>query len=405
MAVNRSKIALAAAALAMAAPMTAQAQTWVAPRTAPALTEIVAIDATGEVGWPYGAEDLVGDGIESFQQQEQSIDIRTAYASTDAQRFWVRVHVSDPNAVGGNITAFVFIDADLSLATGGSAAQTAIDPKLTTDPTMGGYDYVLAIRGNGSVDQIWSWQAAQMQFTGNAPTPTQATAETGQDQDPIQINGDAHGYLQASVELGLVGLTQACNANLFFRSVNASSMGDGDLEVGQIAPCVPADANDDGVPDLVVPVGGCTSDAQCPADGLCVGGQCVVATPCITDTDCRTDEQCSPDGRCIPRPAGPCQSNTDCGDLVCTAGTCTACTFGSTECGDGRRCGSGGRCVIDTNAGAGGGISLAPGEEVRGGAFTCAATSGSSGGSGGWPLGLLAGLAVPAAIAYRRRKR
>src|SRR5262245_25967867 len=98
----------AGAAVALAAA-TAGAQTWIKPRTTPPLHEIVALDATGEAGWPYGFEDLAGDG-QTFKQPEQAIDVRTAYAATDATRFWVRVYVADPDAVGAGVTVYVFID-------------------------------------------------------------------------------------------------------------------------------------------------------------------------------------------------------------------------------------------------------------------------------------------------------
>jgi hypothetical protein len=80
-------LALSAFAL-MTWSASAHAQnTWVDNRTTPTLDEIVAVDKTGEPNWLYGFEDLVGDG-ETFAQQEQSIDIRTAYAAADNSRFW-----------------------------------------------------------------------------------------------------------------------------------------------------------------------------------------------------------------------------------------------------------------------------------------------------------------------------
>jgi hypothetical protein len=128
----------------------AHAQTWAAGRTTPSLAEIVAIDATGEQGWPYGSEDVAGDGA-TFMQQEQSLDIRTAYAVTDAMDFWVRVYVSDTAAAGGNIIVYVFVDADMNAGTGGGADATQVDAALVGDPTPGGYEYIIAIQGNGSL--------------------------------------------------------------------------------------------------------------------------------------------------------------------------------------------------------------------------------------------------------------
>ena len=142
-------------------PALASAQTWTSSRTTPLLGEIVALDATGEANWPYGAEDLAGDGLGEFRQQEQSVDLRSVYAATDDTRFWIRLYVSDPNSAGGNVVAYVFIDADHTAATGGSAEAVEIDAKLVTDPTDGGYDYVVGVAGNGTIVDIWQWQEPQ----------------------------------------------------------------------------------------------------------------------------------------------------------------------------------------------------------------------------------------------------
>jgi hypothetical protein len=394
--------ALAAGAAVALAAAPAGAQTWVNPRTTPALHEIVAIDATGESGWPYGFEDLAGDG-QTFKQQEQSIDIRTAYAATDAARFWARVYVSDPNAVGGNVTAYVFIDADKNPATGGSAAAAGIDAKFTTDPTAGGYEYVIEVRGNGSVPRIWSWKTPQNQFTSAAPSAAQAVGETGQDVDPIQLNGTDHGYLQANVDLALVGLTQACAANLFVRSSNAVPSSIGDLEVGKAGACVPADANGDGIPDVVVPSKPCSSSNPCPGGGVCVSGTCVIAVQCSTAADCPAVDQCTSDGRCVPKPTGSCSTNADCGALVCLGGVCSPCPLGGTECGSGEVCAPTGQCVTGTvigAGGAGGAYALGAGEAVEGGACACALPGERRSG-----LAALAWLGAPLLLLCRRGAR
>jgi hypothetical protein len=391
------------AAVGLTVPGIADAATWVGGRTTPILTELVTIDATGESGWLYGAEDVAGDGIESFKQQEQSIDIRTAYAATDQTRFWVRVYVSELNAVGGNVIIYVFIDADRSTATGGTAAAPEIDAKFTADSSPGGYDHVIGIRGNGSISELWSWDAGQNLFIGTSPPAAQAVAEIDQDVDPIQINDASHGYAQAMVDLALIDLTPACLANVYIRSSNTTAgLGAGDLEVGQVGPCVPADGNTDGVPDIIVPPSGCTSDVQCPANGICVDGKCLVPVPCLTDADCKTDETCSQDDVCVARPGGTCQSNADCGDLVCTGGTCNPCTPSGTECGTGRRCGPSGRCVDDINGGGEvvAGIPITPFEDVQGGALTCTAAARDS---AMWPFVLL-GLGLGMARARRKNR-
>jgi len=80
----RSWTAVAGGAAVVLASSPTFAQTWVGGRITPDLGEIVAIDATGEAGWLYGKEDLVGDG-DAFKQQEQSIDIRTAWRRTSTR--------------------------------------------------------------------------------------------------------------------------------------------------------------------------------------------------------------------------------------------------------------------------------------------------------------------------------
>lgn len=360
----------------------AGAQTWSSGQ-GPALDELFAIDKTGESGWLYGEEDLAGDGLGSFKQQEMSIDIRTAYASTNTARFWFRVYVSDTQSPGGNVAAYVFIDSDLSAATGGKADASNVDPKFTSDSSPGGYEYIFGVRGNATVLGVWEWQKQQNQWAPKQTQPAQVAAESGVFLDPIRVNEDNHGYLQGAVDLAVVGLTQACQANLYVRTSNeTASLGVGDLEVGQIGSCVPKDANNNGVPDPIENNAGCTSDAQCPNGGVCVNGDCVFAKPCSGDADCAATESCI-DSRCVAKPTGTtCTDNTPCGDLVCVSGQCTACSVGSTECGSGRVCGPDGRCVTGTPGGGGtsgggdGGIALEPGEEIQGGACACSTPSG-----------------------------
>ncbi|GMV14052.1 MAG: hypothetical protein AMXMBFR56_22760 [Polyangiaceae bacterium] len=200
---HTSRLGMLAALSIASVTSVATAQTWTGGRTGPALGELFAIDKTGEPGWLYGAEDLAGDGLDSFKQQEMSIDIRTAYASTDAQRFWARVYVSDAASPGGNINAYVFIDSDKSASTGGSAAATDIDPKLTGDPSGGGYEFCLGVKGNQSIS-LWEWSGSA--WTPKNLTPPQSAAEAGAILDPIRLNGDVHGQARAeSVRRYLIG--------------------------------------------------------------------------------------------------------------------------------------------------------------------------------------------------------
>src|SRR5688572_27522119 len=151
--------------LALAATeASAEGATWSNGRTTPTLREVVAIDATGETSWIYGQEDVAGDGLASFKPQEQSIDVRTGYAATDASTFWVRAYVSEQTSVGGNVTVFVFIDSDANPATGGRANAPEINALLTTDSSPGGYEFCIGMRGNGAVDGIWAYRQAQSRW-------------------------------------------------------------------------------------------------------------------------------------------------------------------------------------------------------------------------------------------------
>ncbi len=396
---------LAACGCVLLTTASAASATWIGPRTTPRLRELVALDATGEPGWPYGLEDVAGDGSAIFQAPEQAMDFRSAYAATDNSRFWFRAYVSSANAVGANVTLFVFIDADANGATGGSAAATAVNALFTTDPTQGGYEYVMAVHANGTVTGLWRWRDPQQTFETVQVTPANTQAEADRDFDPILVTGPQHGYVQGNVDLNVVGLTSACGANLFFRSVNeGAGEPTGDLDLGQVNSCVPRDQNGDGVPDVIVPPTGCTSDAQCPAGGVCVQGSCVLPRPCIDDTNCAADQQCTPDGRCVPRPTGACTTNAQCTDMVCVAGQCVACTPSGAECGAGYECAPTGRCVPGGGPGPApdaGGPLINPNDNVQGGACHCRA--GSRAASANWLWLMLVGAA--AALARRAGAR
>ena len=379
----------------MAASGASAAATWTNARTTPRLSEIVAIDATGESGWPYGQEDVGGDGLGTFATAEQTIDIRTTYAATDTSRFWARVYFSDPNGVGAGLTVYIFIDADRNATTGGRAMGAEINSAFVSDPSPGGYEFVLAVGGNGAVAGLWEYRVMQAMYATLNPNAANSSSELGADVDPILINGPQHGYVQGNVDLNVVGLTSTCDANLFVRSVNA---GAGDLEAGQVGSCIPADTNQDRVPDIVTPPGGCTSDAQCPGGGTCNNGVCSVPPACATDADCPATEQCVA-GRCVARPGGTCMTSAQCGDLICSNGQCGPCAA-STDCGAGRICSSTGRCIAN--------VVLAPGEKVEGGAFHCSVSQNGSelpSRRGDVPASCAALLTALALAARKRRAR
>lgn len=146
---------------------------------------------------------------------------------------------------------------------------------------------MLAARGNGTVLDVWRWASPPGAFqTLNLPA-NQVAAESGSHLDPVRVGGDGHGYVQVSIALSQVELTEACSANLYFRTTNeTAALGAGDLEVGTVGPCVPADSNGDRIPDISVPPGACSSDAQCPNGGRCVSGSCQLTAPCARDAQC-----------------------------------------------------------------------------------------------------------------------
>lgn len=396
-------------------------QTWAGGETTPSVLDIAAVDETGEMGWVFGAEDLAGDGLDTFAQQEQSIDVRTAYATADADLFWVRAYVSNDGAPGGNMSLYVFVDEDQSRATGGSAIAPEIDPRFDTDPTSGGYDYVVSVGGNEMIMGVYEFDAAQGEFINLADPETLAVPEVGVDLDPIIIGGGDHGYLQVGVDLSAIGLTMSCDAGLFIRSLNdTGSLGTGDLEVGGRTTCGPQDENDNRIPDTVEPILECSSDSQCPGDGICIDGSCVIPFFCRSDADCDGDDECDPDGVCRAAPPGDeaCSDNSDCDGLICsTDGVCESCTADS-QCDDGFRCGPAGYCVdgsdaTDPTGGDGDGDTtsgdpedvLEPGDEIQGGAFKCSTSFGSADSRRGVYALLLLMVAMISRSVARRREQ
>ncbi|XXT16439.1 hypothetical protein WME94_40020 [Sorangium sp. So ce429] len=397
-------LALGAALAVALVPNSSAAQTWTGGRTTPVLDEIVAIDQTGEPRWPYGEEDVAGDGEGTFAQPERSIDFRTAYAIADAGRLWARGYVSETTAIGGEVTLFVFIDADKNRGTGGTARAPEIDERFTVDESPGGYEVVLGVKGDGTRSGVWAFASASGTYEPVTVNEMQVATEAGTDVDPLLIGDARRGYAQGSIDLTIAGVSAACEANLYFRSVtDAAGVGLGDLDIGISASCVANDTDDDRVPDVIVPPSGCTRDADCAGAGVCVGGDCVLPVSCTDDADCDADEDCSPDYRCVPTPSGTCTSNDDCGDLVCVAGQCGPCSLGGDQCGADERCAPTGSCVegaASSGAGGPGEPDLEEGDAVQGGA--CACTAGPAP-FGGGALSLLAvgGLA----LAWRRRPR
>jgi len=327
-------------------PTLAQTITWVGNRPGPALTEILTIDATGELNWPYGREDVAGDGLNNFAQAEQAIDARTVYVATDTNRFYSRVYFSIPGAQPGNVTTFVFIDADQNATTGGSASGAELDASLTANAANVGYDYAIKVQrtgNNATSGSIWRYDGATRAFAEIATQAPQIIAETNFGLDPIRVGvpQDIHGYIQSSVELAQINLQPACQASILVRTTNqTTTLGVGDLDVGAAANCVqPAAPN----PVIVVPPPGCTTNAECPNGGICLNGTCILAPACAVNLDCGAGYICET-GRCVFVGGTPCVNSSNCDGLVCQQGQCVVCV-NDAACGAGFVCAPDGRCL------------------------------------------------------------
>ena len=342
------------------------AQTWEGDRTTPELDEAIVVDATGELGWPYGTEDVAGDGT-AFGDVEQSVDVRSVYVARGTGQLWTRLYVSSTDLPAAELTAYVFVNADRNTATGGPAEATTVDPALDDDPSPGGYEFLIVIPADDTRGSVWEWDGDEWQDT-NVPA-SQIATEAEIDADPLRVGASRHGYVQAVVDYGTAGLNASCTADFYFRSSAGDAVPSaGDLEVGEEMACIPEDDNHNGTPDIVEP-SGCTSEDDCPGDTICVENECVLPVECTTDNDCTGNDICD-NGVC--REAIQCTRDEDCETLVCEGGVCVSCTTDD-DCSSGV-CASNGRCEPnDQSPGAAGsgGIRLDPGDEVRGGACTC----------------------------------
>jgi hypothetical protein len=268
----------------------ASAATWTRDRTTPRVSELVAVDQTGEAGWLFGSEDIAADGADTFDDAEQAADVRSAYAATERDRLWLRVYVSARTAPTA-LKAFVFVDADDDTGTGGPARAPEIDASLDADSSPGGYDYALAWTGAALIG-AWRWQAGNGMGGGNGnlgsyqalpdlevlhPQP-----ELGADLDPLRLNARQNGYVQLAVDLEPIHLGVRCEAQLLFRSTSGNLR---DRDVGSVGPCVPGDDDRNGVADVAEPDASCSNDAQCPAGGTCTDGKCVTPDAAADDPD------------------------------------------------------------------------------------------------------------------------
>lgn len=355
---------------------------------------MVSIDKTGEVIWPYGREDIAGDGSGANAADEASADLRSIYADAQADRLWLRAYVSGTVAPSDAVSVFFFLDNDARDGTGGKALGDELDPALGADPTTGGYEIAVGVAGDGSLLGTWQWNAASSRWQAVSDVkPQDVRAEAGTDTDPLTIGAALHGYVQTDLLHSISGLTATCGGTIFVRSLHA---GTPQRSFGDDSPkdfaCRPA--NDAYGDPVVLRSYACTSDDQCPADGRCREGICLFTYTCDDDDDCRAGEACTA-GRCVRVVDETCNDAADCAGLVCQAGSCVACTEnGARACNDGQLCSPNGSCVNPddrppTGGGGGGGVDE-PGN-VQGGPFSCSAREGGTG-SLSWllPLTMLA---------------
>jgi len=348
----------------------AHAQTWGSGRSGPVLWQITSVDQSGEPGWPYGAEDIAADGVSAFLADEASADVRTVYADADAERLWLRAYVAAGTAPLASVVAFFFIDTDGRNDTGGAADGDVLEPTLSDDPTRGGYERALAVRGDGKALGAWDWSAQQRVWLPLSPRPSGLRAEVGRARDPIVLGAVEHGYLQVDAEHAISGLNASCGGTIFVRTRNLAAapraFGDDD----RAALCtVAADAYGDPV---ILRSYACRSDAECPSGGRCREGVCLFAYACATATDCPSGSRCS-DNRCLRAVEQTCASGADCSGQACESGACVACTeTGPRACSAGLSCSPNGTCV-DPGAFEPG-ANWGPGK-VQGGAFSCSASA------------------------------
>jgi hypothetical protein len=390
--------------LVLASAHSAAAQSWSGSQQDPLLFQIVAIDRSGEPAFPYGGEDVAGDGLAAFEDDEAGSDLRSLYADADASRLWLRAYLAATSAPGTTARVFFFIDSDARDGSGGPAQGAELDESLADDPTPGGYERAIGVGGDGAIVGVFEWNTDMRRWTENTSyRPPDVRAEVGVGNDPLFFVSLQHGYLQLSLAHSLSGLSQSCGARLFVRLLNELSpmrtLADDAPE--KVACHAEQDAYGD--PVILQPPDGCSGDAQCPGESVCDDDVCLISYACANDTACLDDQRCDA-GRCVAVVSGSCDDAADCSGLVCEAGSCVACSeSGARACASGWSCAPDGTCRDPQAVGEESGGESGPNQpgKVRGGAFSCASGRTSRGPSA-W---LLALFAVPLIARARRRRQ
>jgi hypothetical protein len=364
--------------LVLASARTAAAQSWSESQQDPRLFQIVAVDRSGESGFPYGREDVAGDGLGTFEDDEAGSDLRSVYADADASRLWLRAYLAGTSAPAMTVRTFFFLDSDARDETGGPAHGAELDQALADDPTLGGYERVIGVSGDGMIVGVFEWSTDLGRWTENTSyRPPDVRVEAAVGNDPLLFFSLQHGYVQLSLAHSLSGLGQSCGGMLFVRLLNELSptrtLADDALE--KFACRAEQDAYGD--PVILQPRDGCSGDDQCPGESVCRDDVCLISYACANDAACPDDHRCDA-GACVRVVSGSCDDAADCAGLVCEAGSCVACSEnGARACASGRSCAPDGSCrdpgtVGEVSGGEGG--ANEPGK-VRGGAFSCASTS------------------------------
>jgi hypothetical protein len=241
--------------------------------------------------------------------------LRSLYVDAQANALWLRAYVAASSQPAGPELVFFFIDRDGRDDTGGAARGADLHPALADDPSEGGYEFAVGVRGDASLEGVFQWDPALRKWVEISDyPPADLRTELGVAVDPLAIGAADHGYFQLTVAHDLSGLTQSCGGTIFVRllsdgSPRRSFADDAPDEI----PC--QSANDAYGDPAVLRPDGCSSDAECPADGICREHICLFAYPCTRAADCRSDERCS-DGQCVRVVTGGCTDAEDCAGLV-----------------------------------------------------------------------------------------
>lgn len=389
-----------------------QAQTWTLSRGYPALWQIAAVDGSGETGFPYGEEDVAGDGLRVFSAAEAAADLRTVYATADRNQLWVRAYVSAQEPPPLGVQLLLFLDVDENSRTGGPAERIADFFELPPDPSQGGYDLAVVTEAGAAPTQVLLWSAEEGLWVPlEAPELDVLGVERGLAVDPLRIGPAERGYLQVVVGHGLSNLNELCASRMFVRLVHAEQTGPDEVALLVDDPLLGFECQSR-VPDyssvpVVLRSFTCGSAADCPGDSPCEQGVCLVELDCAVDLECPLAHECA-DGRCVRVGEAACVDDRDCGGLLCVEGACQRCdSAAELRCDEERLCAPEGTCISAAEVAQDRERVLSPldeGPKARGGALLCAASPGQQGHSGQvlllWTAGML-GLVWR----YRRRTR